>query len=69
MNGLALLGLFLILYGVFVIVLTITKKPQTIWNMGKIQAFIKVLGATGTAIFFYIFGAAALGIGIWLLVR
>jgi hypothetical protein len=69
MNGLALLGLFLILYGVFVIFLTITKKPQSIWNMAKVQAFIKVLGNTGTAIFFYIFGAAALGIGIWLLVR
>ncbi len=69
MNGLALLGIFLVLYGVFVFFLTFTKKPQSIWNMGKIQAFIKVLGETGTAIFFYIFGAAAIGVGIWLLVR
>jgi len=69
MNGLALLGLFLVLYGIFVFVLTLTKKPEAIWNMGKVQAFIKVLGETGTKIFFFIFGAAALGVGIWLLVR
>jgi hypothetical protein len=69
MNGLALLGLFLVLYGIFVFVLTFTKKPAVIWNMGKIKAFIKVLGETGTMVFFTIFGAAALGVGIWLLVR
>ena len=68
MNGLALLGLFLILYGLFVLFMAITKKPEAIWKMGKIQAFIKVLGMTGTVIFFYIFGAAALGGGIWILV-
>jgi len=69
MNGLALLGIFLVLYGIFVVVLGITKKPEGIWKMGKIQAFIKVLGETGTKIFFLIFGAAAFGVGIWLLVR
>lgn len=69
MNGLALLGLFLILYGVFCIVLGLTKKPQGVWKMGKIQGFVKVLGETGAVIFFTIWGAAALGVGIWLLVR
>lgn len=69
MNGLALLGLFLVLYGIFVIVLAITKKPAGIWKMGKIQAFVKVLGMKGTTIFFLIFGGGALGVGIWLLVR
>ena len=69
MNGLALLGLFLILYGIFVVFLSITKKPGAVWNMGKVQAFVKVLGVTGTTIFFLVFGGAAFGVGIWLLVR
>ena len=68
MNGLALLGLFLILYAAVVVVLAI-KKPKAIWEMGKIKAFIKVLGEKGTVIFFFIFAAIALGFGIWLLVR
>ena len=65
----ALLGIFLVLYGVFCAFLGITKKPQGVWNMGKIQAFVKVLGVTGAVIFFLVWGAAALGVGIWLLVR
>ena len=69
MNGLALLGIFLVLYGVFVFFLTFTKKPQSIWNMGKIQGFVKALGETGAVIFFLVWGAAALGVGIWLRVR
>lgn len=69
MNGLALLGVFLVLYGVFCVFLGITKKPQGVWGMGKIQAFVKVLGVTGAVIFFIAWGVAALGVGIWLLVR
>ena len=69
MNGLALLGLFLILYGIFVVVLALTKKPAAIWNMSKIQGFVKVLGNTGTLVFFLVWAAAAFGVGIWLLVR
>ncbi len=68
MNGLALLGLFLILYSVVVVVLAI-KKPKSIWEMGKIQFFIKLLGDRGTVIFFYVIAAIALGFGIWLLVK
>lgn len=68
MNGLALLGLFLILDAVAIVVLTI-KKPRAIWGMSKIKFFIKLLGDKGTAIFFYIFAAVSLGFGIWLLVR
>jgi len=68
MNGLALLGLFLILYAGVVVVLAV-KKPKSIWEMGKIRLFIKLLGDTGTVIFFYVVAAAALGCGIWLLVR
>ena len=68
MNGLALLGLFLVLYAVAIVVLTI-KKPKTIWEMSKIKFFIKLLGDKGTVIFFYSFAAVSLGFGIWLLVR
>lgn len=68
MNGLALLGLLLVLYAVVVVVLAI-KKPKSIWEMGKIRFFIKLLGDKGTLVFFYAFAAAALGCGIWLLVR
>lgn len=68
MNGLALLGLILILYSIVVVVLAV-KKPKSIWEMGKIKAFIKLLGERGTAIFFYVIAAVALGFGVWLLVR
>ncbi len=67
MDGLALLGLILIVYAVFVAVLTI-KKPESVWKMGKIQFFIKTLGDRGTDVLFYVFAAVALGFGIWLLV-
>ena len=52
--GMLILGIFMILYGVFVIFLSITKKPAAIWNMGKVQGFVKILGETGTKIFFII---------------
>ena len=67
-NGLAILGLFLILYAVAVVVLAI-KKPKSIWEMRKVQMFIKLLGDGGTVILFYVLGAVAFGLGIWLLVR
>ena len=68
MNGLALLGLILILYAVVVVVLAV-KKPKSIWEMGKIKLFIKLLGDKGTLVLFYVIAAVALGFGIWLLVR
>jgi len=68
MNGLALLGLFLLLYAVVVVVLAV-KKPPSIWEMGKIKLFRKMLGERGTVIFFYVFALIAAGFGVWLLVR
>jgi len=62
------LGIGLIVYAVLVFWITIAK-PGKIWNMGKIQGFIKILGDIGTRIFFAVWGLAALGIGIWLVVR
>ena len=68
MNGWALLGLFLILYSVAVVFITL-KKPENIWNMPKIKMFRKSLGEKGTKIFFSIFAAIAGGVGIWLLIK
>lgn len=68
MNVNALLALLAIIYGGFVIFLTI-KKPPKIWNMKKIQGFEKVLGRKGTEIFFYIWAILFLILGIWLLIK
>ncbi len=67
--GLKLLGLFLVLYGAFCGVIGILKKPTAVWDMGKIQGFRKILGDLGTQIFISVWGAVALGFGIWLLAR
>ncbi len=66
MSGLRLLGLVLIIYGGFCLAVGIFKIP-VIWNMGKIKAFVKMLGEVGTQAFLGVWGAIALGIGIWLL--
>ena len=66
--GLKLLGIFLVAYGIFCAASGIFKI-SAIWNMGKIQGFRKVLGDVGTQIFLSVWGAAALGVGLWLLIR
>lgn len=68
MDGLALLGLILILYAGAVVYITL-KKPEAIWNMAKIRMFQKLLGDRGTEIFFYLFALASAGFGLWLLVN
>ena len=68
MNGLALLGLFLIIYAALVVFLAV-KKPTAVWEMAKIKFFRKVLGEQGTVIFFYIIALIAAGFGIWLLTK
>lgn len=68
MEGLALLSIFLLLYALLIVVITVLK-PKSIWEMKKIQFFIKVMGEKGTVIFFYVWALAAAAIGIWLLLR
>ncbi|SFN53325.1 hypothetical protein [Proteiniclasticum ruminis] len=68
MDGLALLGLILLVYAGAVVYITL-KKPEAIWNMAKIRVFRKLLGDRGTEIFFYLFALASAGFGIWLLVN
>ncbi len=58
------LGLLAFVYAAFVVFVAM-KKPEGIWKMGKIQAFVKVLGEKGTVIFFYAWGVLFVGLGIW----
>ncbi len=66
MNWYPLLGLLALAYAVFVSYVAATKKPESIWNMGKVQGFVKVLGEKGTVIFFFIWGLGFAALGIWL---
>ena len=53
------LGLFLVVYGVFVL-WAAYAKPGFVWNTAKVQGFVKILKETGTVILFAVFGLAAL---------
>jgi hypothetical protein len=58
MDGLLILAIVLWVYAAFVVVVAVAK-PKPIWEMGKIQGFVKMLGETGTVIFFIVWGIAA----------
>lgn len=68
MDGLALLGIFLIFYSVLVVWIAV-KKPEKLWDMAKIRMFRKLLGEQGTVVLFYVVAAVALVAGVWLMVR
>ncbi|HMM69123.1 hypothetical protein [Gudongella oleilytica] len=68
MDGMALLGVFLVLYAGAVVSIA-AMKPEGIWNMAKIRMFRKALGESGTVIFFYILAVLCLAVGVWLLLR
>ena len=59
------LGIVLIVYALFVIVVAFLK-PQRIWNTKKVQGFVSALTETGTVIFFIVWALIIGGIGIWL---
>lgn len=61
------LGLLAFIYAAAVVAIA-AKKPPKIWEMKKIQTFVKVLGDKGTVIFFYIWAAIFVGLGIWAMV-
>ena len=65
--GLIILGILLIVWGLLVAALALFK-PRKIWAIGKIQGFVNLLGDKGTMILFVILGAAAIAVGIVLLV-
>ena len=68
MEPLLILAIVLFAYGAFVIVITVFK-PKSIWEMAKIQGFIKLLGETGTVVFFIIWALAALVGGYFALIN
>ena len=68
MNWLALLGVLLVAYAVFVFYVSV-KKPEKVWEMGKVRGFRKALGDAGTVILFIVFGLAMGGLGIWLILK
>lgn len=59
------LSIFLILYGILVLYLVLTKSNLLFKNV-KIKLFHKLFGEKGTYIFILIFGLIALGVGIYL---
>jgi len=65
-TGLLVLGLVLLAYGLFCVVVGVSKKPGAIWTMAKIEGFKKILGEVGTQIFISVWGLIALGFGVWL---
>jgi len=61
-------GIIAVAYAVAVVVIAVAK-PEKIWNMKKIELFKKLLGDRGTEIFFYIWAAIFLILGIWLFTK
>ncbi len=68
MNWYPLLALLAFAYTGLVFWVTI-KKPEKIWNISKVQMFVKLLGERGTEVFFYIFGGLFAVLGVWLLMQ
>ena len=67
MNWRPILGLLSLIYGAFCIYIG-AKKPEKIWQMKKIQMFVKMLKEKGAVIFFIIWGLAFVGLAIWLFI-
>lgn len=63
MEAFTIVGIVLIAYAALMIALVIFK-PGPVWRMGKVQAFVKVLGETGTVTFSIILALIVLGSGI-----
>lgn len=68
MDGYLIGAIIALVYAIFVIVVAF-MKPKAIWEMAKIQGFVKMLGETGTVIFFVVWALAAAGLGAWLLTK
>ena len=66
MNWYPLLGLLALAYCGLCIYLGVAKKPKAIWDMAKIQMFVRILGEQGAVIFFIVWGLIFGILGIWL---
>lgn len=60
-----ILSIFLILYGILVLFLVLTKS-NLLFNNVKTKMLHKLFGKKGTYIFILILGLIALGVGIYL---
>jgi hypothetical protein len=60
-----ILSFVLIIYGILVLYLTLSKS-NLLFNNPKTKMFFKMFGEKGTIIFFVIWGLIALGIGVYL---
>lgn len=69
MDGWTILAIVLLLYGALCLALAFLKAPAVLWNLDKIDGFKKLLGELGTRLFLGVWGAAAVVLGVWLLVR
>ncbi|GAB5494113.1 MAG: hypothetical protein Phog2KO_43280 [Phototrophicaceae bacterium] len=45
----------------------IYKKPKSMMKIGKIEMFQNMIGEKATDIFYYVFGAVAVGLGVYFL--
>lgn len=59
------LSIFLIVYGILVLYLVLTKSNLLFKNV-KMKLFLKLFGEKGTYIFLLIIGLVSLGVGIYL---
>ena len=67
MTGLIILAIILILWGVIATLIAIIK-PKKLWEIGKIQGFVKLMGDTATTIMILVLGVGAIVAGVLILV-
>ena len=66
MDTITVIGIALIAYGLFAAYIALVRPPK-IWQIGKIQGFVQILGEAGTVVFFMIIAVATFVGGIFLL--
>lgn len=67
MNWNPLLAILAIAYTALVVFIAV-KKPKSMWEISKIKWFRKTMGEQGTVIFFFMWGALFLALGLWLFI-
>jgi len=60
-------GIFFLLWGLATAYIAL-KRPPKIWQIGKIQGFVQLIGETATSILFLVMALVAL-VGGYLLIR
>jgi len=66
MTGMQIGGIACLVYTALTFYIALAKPPK-IWQIAKIQAFVKSLGEKGTVIFFMGWGSVVAVIGVYLL--